>query len=67
MARAFQDAIKFEPLPDISEDEADRAVLVLELEQYQTELDEGKCDDGRKQWLKEEIKEVKKLLNEMKK
>ncbi|EER10455.1 hypothetical protein Pmar_PMAR010005 [Perkinsus marinus ATCC 50983] len=67
MARAFQDAIKFEPLPDISEDEADRAVLVLELEQYQTELDEGKCDDGRKQWLQEEIKEVKKLLNEMKK
>ncbi|KAF4731550.1 hypothetical protein FOZ63_025850 [Perkinsus olseni] len=67
MAKAFQEAVKFEPLPDIAEDEADRAVLELELEQYQTELDEGKCDDERKQWLKKELKEVKKLLEEKKK
>ncbi|KAF4653925.1 hypothetical protein FOL47_010227 [Perkinsus chesapeaki] len=66
-ARAFQEAIKFDPLPEIADDEADMAVLQLELEQYQTELDSGEGDEDRKKWLRDEIKEVKRLIKEKEK
>ncbi|KAF4653210.1 hypothetical protein FOL46_009313 [Perkinsus olseni] len=51
-----------QPLPEVDEEEANKAVLKLELGQYETELAEGDADKERKKWLQNEIKTVKGLL-----
>lgn len=53
-----------QPLPEVDEEEADRAVLKLELEQYKAELAGGDVDKERRKWLQNEIKTVEGLLQE---
>ncbi|KAF4664280.1 hypothetical protein FOL47_005210 [Perkinsus chesapeaki] len=55
-----------EPMPEVDEAEATRAVLQLELEQYEAELADGDVDKDRKKWLQNEIEVVKELLKQNK-